>query len=260
MSERTQTNSLISVPFDSFVSFIASLPLLCFVSCVTIATVWHFEETTWTHCQVPNYLPSISAAIGGHQPEKFIWHIGIALHCLPRILLFPAAVHKHYQSTLSGRKHNLTTWWFWLLNLLTNISQVVENGALLTLTYISSSDNFDVHEGSFIVFMVCSMIYMFFSCVLLKLTSSQPITTEEHGFLKRKVFIVFFNYCSFVLAVYFYFRHDGYCEPGVYTLFALCEYCTIVSNILFHWFSLTTHFKGAVLLLAYGESDTSKMS
>lgn len=46
----------------------------------------------------------------------------------------------------------------------------------------------------------------------------------------------------------------------VYTLFALCEYCTIVSNILFHWFSLTTHFKGAVLLLAYGESDTSKMS
>ena len=36
----------------------------------------------------------------------------------------------------------------------------------------------DVHEGSFIVFMVCSMIYMFFSCVLLKLTSSQPITTE----------------------------------------------------------------------------------
>ena len=36
----------------------------------------------------------------------------------------------------------------------------------------------DVHEGSFKVFMVCSMIYMFFSCVLLKLTSSQPITTE----------------------------------------------------------------------------------
>ena len=35
-----------------------------------------------------------------------------------------------------------------------------------------------MHEGSFIVFMVCSMIYMFFSCVLLKLTSSQPITTE----------------------------------------------------------------------------------
>ena len=75
-------------------------------------------------------------------PEKFIWCIGIALHCLPRILLFPAALHKHYRNTPSGQKFNLSTWWFWLLNLVANISQVVENGALLTLTYISSTDNF----------------------------------------------------------------------------------------------------------------------
>ena len=75
-------------------------------------------------------------------PEKFIWHIGIALHCLPRIILFPPALHKHYKNTQSGQKYNLTTWWFWLLNLLTNVSQVAENGALLTLTYISSTDNF----------------------------------------------------------------------------------------------------------------------
>ena len=73
-------------------------------------------------------------------PEKFIWRIGIALHCLPRIFLFPTAIHKHYKDT--GRKYNLTTWWFGPLNLLACISQVVENGALLTLTYISSTDNF----------------------------------------------------------------------------------------------------------------------
>ena len=75
-------------------------------------------------------------------PEKFIWHIGIALHCLPRILLFPATLHKHYRNTQLGQKYNVTTWWFWVLNLVTSISQVVENGALLTLTYISSTDNF----------------------------------------------------------------------------------------------------------------------
>ena len=75
-------------------------------------------------------------------PEKFIWQMGIALHCLPRIILFPPAFHKHYRSTQSGRKYNLTTWWFWLLNLVTCILQVVENGALLTLTFISSTDNF----------------------------------------------------------------------------------------------------------------------
>lgn len=75
-------------------------------------------------------------------PEKFIWRMGIALHCLPRIILFPSAFHKHYRSTQSGRKYNLTTWWFWLLNLVTCILQVVENGALLALTFISSTDNF----------------------------------------------------------------------------------------------------------------------
>ena len=70
MSERTQTNSLISVPFHSFVSFIASLPLLCFVSCVTIATVWHFEETTWTHCQVSTIMRALILNLSLFLPRK----------------------------------------------------------------------------------------------------------------------------------------------------------------------------------------------
>lgn len=75
-------------------------------------------------------------------PEKFIWRVGIALHCLPRILLFPPVIHKHYKNTQLGRRYNLTTWWFGPLNFLSCISQVVENGALMTLTYVSSTDNF----------------------------------------------------------------------------------------------------------------------
>ena len=89
-------------------------------------------------------------------PEKFIWRMGIALHCLPRIILFPPAIHKHYRSTQSGRKYNLTTWWFWLLNLVTCILQVVENGALLTLTFISSTDNFG--KSYFIVQYVIQIV------------------------------------------------------------------------------------------------------
>ena len=75
-------------------------------------------------------------------PEKFIWRVGIALHCLPRILLFPPVILKHYKNTQLGRRYSLTTWWFGPLNLLSCISEVVENGALITLTYISSTDNF----------------------------------------------------------------------------------------------------------------------
>lgn len=249
--------SLLCCSFERFVSFISLLPLVSFQSCVAVAVLWHYEKSTHTHCHVANYLPSISAAIGGHMPEKFIWKIGIALHCLPRITLFPAAFHKYYRSTSSGQKYNLTTWWFWILNLAAYIAQMVENGALLTLTFISSSDNFAIHETSFVVFMVCSMLYMFLSCILLKLTAAKPMTNEENILFKREVSIMLFNFCSFGLAVYCYYRHMWYCEPGMYTLFALLEYCTILSNIAFHWNCLTGHFRGAVMSLAFNDNCPS---
>ena len=43
---------LMSVSGDRFSVFICSLPLVSFASCVVIALVWHFDETTSTHCKV----------------------------------------------------------------------------------------------------------------------------------------------------------------------------------------------------------------
>ncbi|XP_068703510.1 post-GPI attachment to proteins factor 2-like [Montipora foliosa] len=249
--------ALLSCSLEHFVSFISLLPLLSFLSCAAIAVFWHYEETTVFHCYVANYLPSISAAIGGYMPEKFIWNIGIALHCLPRITLFPAAFHKYYRSTSAGRQYNLTTWWFWILNLAAYIVQVVENGALLTLTFISFSENFAIHEISLMVFMVSSMLYMFISCILLKLIAAKPMTIEESTLYKRAVSIMLFNYCSFGLAMWFYYKHTIHCVQGMYTLFALFEYCTILSNIAFHWNCLTGHFRGAVMSLAFNDNCPS---
>ena len=50
-----------------------------------------------------------------------------------------------------------------------------------------------------------------------------------------------------------------YCIYTVYTLFALAEYCTIVSNIAFHWLC-SWHFNGSTLLLAFSEDTPSKTS
>lgn len=40
-----------------------------YISCLLVAIFFHFENTTRTHCNVPNVLPSFSAAIGNNYPE-----------------------------------------------------------------------------------------------------------------------------------------------------------------------------------------------
>lgn len=43
---------IISVSFEKFAVFICSLPLVSFAACVVLSLVWHFDETTRTHCKV----------------------------------------------------------------------------------------------------------------------------------------------------------------------------------------------------------------
>lgn len=44
-----------------------------------------------------------------------------------------------------------------------------------------------------------------------------------------------------VLMLYFYWRHNEYCEPYVYSLFCVTEYVVVLANIGFHftaWYEL----------------------
>ncbi|KAI0212481.1 Post-GPI attachment to proteins factor 2 [Lamellibrachia satsuma] len=206
------------------------LPTFAFFTCVALSIIYDYEPSTRTHCKVRNYLPSISAAIGGFTPQRYIWRICIALHCWPRFL--GAIVYRNYY--LSYQVYE----WRLVYNLLANLAcllNIVENFALVTLTYISSSENYPMHEASFIVFMMTSEVYMLCSCILYKWSHMyQTFSPMERKSFRLKLSLMVFNVSCFLLAIYFFFRHNTYCEPGVYTMFAFLEYMVVLSNIAFH--------------------------
>ena len=87
--------------------------------------------------QVPNYLPTISAATGDFTPQRYIWRIGIALHSLPRFAN-AFTYYFYYLESFSGQRRAF----FIVLNKINTLLHIVENIALLTLTYISSTENY----------------------------------------------------------------------------------------------------------------------
>lgn len=49
---------------------------------------------------------------------------------------------------------------------------------------------------------------------------------------KLKVFSFYLG--SFLISLYFYVRHNRYCEPYIYSFFSFCEYLTVLANIGYH--------------------------
>ncbi|XP_013390572.1 post-GPI attachment to proteins factor 2 isoform X2 [Lingula anatina] len=220
-----------------------SLPLFGFLACVGTSLYLHFEGATATHCGVRNYLPSISAAIGGFTPEKYIWRICIGLHCAPRYMM-PFMYYRYFQNSMDNVKQKFA---FTLMLWTACLSHVIEISSLVGLTFISSSENRGLHENLFISFMVFSLLFMLIMCILMRwCNQDKPENHKDRRSQKYKTILFLVNILSFLASVYFFIRHNSKCEPGVYTIFAFLEYVIVVTNIAFHH---------ACVVLDFGEHE-----
>ncbi|KAG8177100.1 hypothetical protein JTE90_015244 [Oedothorax gibbosus] len=231
---------LVKIPFRTFYVVVASFPLLAFFSCVILSILRNFDEVTATHCQVQNYLPSISTAVGDTFPQKYIWRIGIALHCTPRFLV-TLMYYKHFQNSFP-----INSRWQTSASAIL-IFQNLEITSLVGLSYISSVEDFPVHQKLFVTFVISALVSM----SLLYAVYAYASNNRLYGLLSNchdnhtsprlemkstryKFILLNVNFAAFCLSVYFYVRHNWYCEPGMYTLFALAEYFVVLSNIGYH--------------------------
>ncbi|VDK80002.1 unnamed protein product [Cylicostephanus goldi] len=138
-----------------------------------------------------------------------------------------------------------------MYRLLCNIScilEFLENLFLLGLTAISSIENHGLHKLCFCGFAITATIYMLLSTWLFHYSGRRRATNLGERSYEYKILACACSIISMMLATYLYWRHNTYCEPGVYTMFALAEYCVVIANIAFHS-TLYYDFNGKSVIL-----------
>lgn len=119
--------------FPKLAVYILCCPLFSFLFCIAYSVLFNFESATFTHCQVYNFLPSISAAIGNFSPQREVWQIAITLQAVPRLCVAYLYLKQH-----SNLLYNGDLW----LSYIAFILNIIENLSLIVLSYFTSSKHY----------------------------------------------------------------------------------------------------------------------
>ena len=199
------------------------LPLTALSTCLLWATIADFEKATWTHCEVAQFAPSISAVVGGPGPWTHLWRAAVGLASTPSLLI-ACMYRSYYKERLPLARPALLT-----LNFVLNLT---ESLSLVGLTFVSSSDLFELHGIFFLLWGGSSLVSMSLVAFhLLPRCGFQARTAGERWSAGWKVALARAALVATALAAYFYWRHNELCEPYMYSMFALSEYSLVLCII-----------------------------
>ena len=180
---------------------------------------------------------SCAASIGSLAPQKYVWKIVAALQCGPRLLL--VGLNTAQLGRLARPGHPTVS-----LALALSLAEVA---ALMVISIVPSIEDVALHSVATGFFLVCSPAYMLISYYLLRSLHSGDYI-RSHGFhifscsftggplrsLHYKRVLMTVHLCSILASLYCYWRHNTYCEPGMYSTFSLFEYTVVLTNMAFH--------------------------
>lgn len=191
--------------------------------------------------------------------------MAIAFHCFPRFLI-ASLYHNQFQTSLSKLKDHSQMKIFILKQLihLNTFLEICEVFGLIVLSYISSKENYNLHEKAFILFMLSSTCRMITCLILFRqlfykfwLKNSPEEKTKIFRFQnsyqwKMRLFCSAFLFS--LLLIIAYIRHTSKCSNNIgqpstaWSYFAACEYiiCCLIMGY---------HATVISLLLIFSEDD-----
>lgn len=111
---------------------------------------------------------------------------------------------------------------------------IVEDIMLYILTMVSSNDDHLIHVVAFGTFMLFAHIHMVTHLSAYR-NAKIKLTDQERRNYSMRLFFALTHFCVFIISLYLYWRHNAYCEDGIFSLFAFCEYTVIAMNISYHY-------------------------
>jgi len=203
-------------------------PSLSIVACVVTSLLFHYDDTTKTHCDVTNPLPSISAAVGNNLPERWFFRYGILFMSGQRLL--DGTIQYNWFQRLLPVSFGLQ----WLNGMML-IFHWVENVALFTIAFVSSTEYYPIHEKAFITWTLFQQMKMISYMILLNKITKHPFggVAEKRSFQWRFFLWATNAFLLFIAGIVFVV-HSQRCVPYLYAFYAFLEYSIVGTNVMYN--------------------------